>query len=139
MHDTRTHKADPSAPSPTALLGAAAEKLLKTCVDRGVDALGGLGDRLSRRIRGWVDSLLEDATRGSAGRRAVLSGIRAALKGRNPVLAALGGLISGLSTKVKIGLAVLIALTLLLGPVLLVVLLLALLVAAVIGAIRSGD
>lgn len=72
--------------------------------------------------------------------QAVLAGIRAALEGRNPALAALGGLISGLSTKAKIGLAVLIVLVLLLGPVLLLVLVLALLVAAVISAIRSaGD
>jgi len=87
-----------------------------------------------------VDSLLGEVTRGGVGLQAVLAGIRAALEGRNPALAALGGLISGLSTKAKIGLAVLIVLVLLLGPVLLVILLLAVLVAVVISAVRSaGD
>ncbi|MEU5841922.1 hypothetical protein [Rhodococcus sp. NPDC047139] len=87
-----------------------------------------------------MDSLLGEVTGGGAGPQAVLAGIRAAVAGRNPALAALGGLISGLSTKAKIGFTVLIALVLLLGPVLLVVVVLSLLVAAVVSAIRSaGD
>ncbi|MDC3727082.1 hypothetical protein HNC20_04730 [Rhodococcus rhodochrous] len=113
---------------------------LRTGVRTALDGIRGLGARLTRKIRGWVDSLLGEVTRGGVGLQAVLAGIRAALEGRNPALAALGGLISGLSTKAKIGLAVLIVLVLLLGPVLLVILLLAVLVAVVISAVRSaGD
>ncbi|UTT49696.1 MULTISPECIES: hypothetical protein [Rhodococcus] len=113
---------------------------VRACARTALGALRRPGKKLTRRIREWVDSLLGEVTSGGVGLHAVLAGIRAALEGRNPALAALGGLISGLSTKAKIGLAVLIASVLLLGPVLLLVLVLALLVAAVVGAVRSaGD
>lgn len=124
---------------PTSLLERLKDAL-RTGVRTALGGFRGLGAGLTRKIRGWVDSLLGEVTSGGVGLQAVLAGIRAALEGRNPALAALGGLISGLSTKAKIGLAVLIVLVLLLGPVLLVILLLAVLVAAVISAVRSaGD
>jgi len=69
--------------------------------------------------------------------QAGLEGIRAAATGKNPVLAAIKGLVSGLSGQAKVALVLLLVFGLLLGPVVLVVLLLVLVVAALVAAVRA--
>lgn len=96
------------------------------------------GEELLRQIQASVDTLIDAVAHGSAGMRAGLEGIRAAAAGKNPVLAAIKGLISGLSGPAKVGLVLLVVLGLLLGPVLLVVLLLILVVAALVAVVRAA-
>jgi len=116
----------------------AVEDHLRDWIDRRLDGLTVLGEDAIRRVRGWVDVLLDEIAEGGAGMQAAVGGLRAATAGRNPVLGALAGLVSALSVAARIGLAVLVAVALLLGPLLLVVLLVALLVAVVIGALRAA-
>jgi hypothetical protein len=111
---------------------------LKTHVHRLLDAVRDRGEVLTRKIQEWMDMLVEAVAHGGAGMKAGLEGIRAALMGKNPVWAAIKGLVSGLSGKAKFALVLLLVLGLLLGPVLLVVLLLVLVVAAVVAAVRAA-
>jgi hypothetical protein len=111
---------------------------LKTHVHRLLDAVRDRGEVLTRKIQEWTDTLVEAVSHGGAGMKAGLEGIRAALTGKNPMWAAIKGLVSGLSGKAKVALVLLLVFGLLLGPVLLVVLLLALVVAAVVVAVRAA-
>lgn len=106
-------------------------RLLDAVLDRGVVVL-------TRKIQEWMDTLVEAVEHGGAGMKAGLEGIRAALTGKNPVWAAIKGLVSGLSGTAKVALVLLLVLGLVLAPVLLVVLLLALLVAALVAAVRAA-
>jgi len=85
-----------------------------------------------------MDTLIEAIARGGAGIQAGLEGIRAAAAGKNPILAAAKSLISGLSGQAKVGLVLLLALGLLLGPVLRWGLLVVLVVAAFVAAVRAA-
>ncbi|MCW2687674.1 MAG: hypothetical protein JWR37_2564 [Mycobacterium sp.] len=111
---------------------------LKTHVHRLLDAVRDRGEVLTRKVQEWMDTLVEAVSHGGAGMKAALEGIRAALTGKNPMWAAIKGLVSGLSGKAKVALVLLLVFGLLLGPVLLVVLLLALVVAAVVAAVRAA-
>ena len=111
---------------------------VKTQVHRLLDAVRDRGEALTRKVQEWMDTLVEAVANGGAGVKAGLEGIRAVLTGKNPVLAAIKSLVSGLSGQAKVALALLLVLGLLLGPVLLVVLLLALVVVAVIMAVRAA-
>jgi len=111
---------------------------LKAQVHRLLDAVRDRGEVLTRKVQEWMDTLVEAVANGGAGVKAGLEGIRAVLTGKNPVLAAIKSLVSGLSGQAKVALALLLVLGLLLGPVLLVVLLLALVVVAVIMAVRAA-
>ncbi|MCU1699310.1 MAG: hypothetical protein JWR34_5373 [Mycobacterium sp.] len=111
---------------------------LKTHVYRLLDAVLDRGVVLTRKIQEWMDTLVEAVEHGGAGMKAGLEGIRAALTGKNPVWAAIKGLVSGLSGTAKVALVLLLVLGLVLAPVLLVVLLLALLVAALVAAVRAA-
>lgn len=111
---------------------------LKTHVHRLLDAVRDRGEVLTRKVQEWMDTLVEAVANGGAGMKAGLEGIRAVLTGKNPVLAAIKGFVSGLSGKAKVALALLLVFGLLLGPVLLVVLLLALVVVALIAAVRPA-
>jgi hypothetical protein len=111
---------------------------VKTHVHRLLAAARDRGEVLTRKVQEWMDALVESVANGGAGVKAVLEGIRAALTGKNPVLATIKGLVSGLSGQAKVAIALLLALGLLLGPVLLVVLLLALVVVALIAAVRAA-
>ncbi|OOL30167.1 hypothetical protein GQ85_21560 [Rhodococcus rhodochrous] len=91
-----------------------------------------------RKVPEWTDQLTDSVTEGHPIKSAVLEGIRAFLTGKNVVWAAFKGLLSGLSIKTKILLALAVVLVALLAPVLLVVALLVLLVAGVIAAIRAA-
>lgn len=94
---------------------------------------------LTKKIQEWMDTLADAVADGGAGMNAGLAGIQAALAGKNPMWAAVKGLVSGLSGKAKAALVLLVIFGLLLGPVLLVVLLLALLVAGLVAAVRAGS
>ena len=94
--------------------------------------------KFQEKVQGWVDALVEEVVHGGAGMKAALEGLRAALTGKNPVWAAIKGLVSGLSGKTKIVLILLLVLGLLLGPVLLVLLLLALLAMVIVAAVRAA-
>jgi hypothetical protein len=111
---------------------------LKAYVRQLLEAVRNRGEELTKKIQEWMDTLIEAVAHGGAGMRAGLEGLRAAAAGKNPVLAAIKGFVSGLSGQAKVGLVLLLALGLLLGPVVLVVLLLVLVVAALVAAVRAG-
>jgi hypothetical protein len=94
--------------------------------------------KVTKKFQEWVDTLVEEVAHGGAGLKAALEGLRAALTGKNPVWAAIKGLVSRLSGKTKIVLILLLVLGLLLGPVLLVLLLLALLAMVIVAAVRAA-
>lgn len=98
------------------------------------DRVGAVTSKLQERMKTFV----EGATPHGPGVSAGLAGVQAVLTGKNPVLPAVKGMVSGLSGKTKVMLVLLFVLALLLGPVLLVVLLLALIVAGVIAAVRAA-
>ncbi|MFC9841427.1 hypothetical protein ACFVKB_47935 [Rhodococcus sp. NPDC127530] len=95
-------------------------------------------EKVKQKIEEWMDPLVGEVAHGGVGMTAGLEGVRAALTGKNPVWAAIKGLVSGLSGQAKVALILLLVLGLLLGPVLLVVLLLALLVMAIVAAVRAA-
>jgi hypothetical protein len=94
--------------------------------------------KASRMVEGWADHLSDFvASRGPA-TQAVFEGLKATLRGKNPVWAAIKGVWSGISTPLKVAVVLILILMLLLAPVVLLVLLLGLLVAAVIAGIRAA-
>jgi hypothetical protein len=111
---------------------------LKAYVRQLLETVRNRGEELTKKIQEWMDTLIEAVAHGGAGMQAGLEGIRAAAAGKNPVLAAIKGFVSGLSGQAKVGLILLLTLGLLLGPVVLVVLLLVLVVAALVAAIRAA-
>jgi hypothetical protein len=117
---------------------AAVVESLKAYVRQLLDAVRDRGEELTKKIQEWMDTLIEAVAHGGAGMQAGLAGIRAAAAGKNPVLAAIKGFVSGLSGPAKVGLVLLLTLGLLLGPVVLVVLLLVLVVAALVAAVRPA-
>jgi hypothetical protein len=111
---------------------------LKTQLYRLLDSVLASALPLAKRFQELMDTLFEAVGHGSAGMKAGLEGIRAALTGKNPVWAAIKGLWSGLSGPAKTALVLLVVLGLVLSPVLLLVLLLALLVVALIAAVQPA-
>src|SRR5690606_31599613 len=67
-------RSDQPQPKPPSLLERLKDAL-RTGVRTALDGIRGLGARLTRKIRGWVDSLLGEVTRGGVGLQAVLAGI----------------------------------------------------------------
>lgn len=127
--------------APRGLVASSVEAVvewLKTQVHGLLETVRDRGEVLATKFQEWMDTLVETVANGSAGMRAGLEGIRAALTGRNPLWAAIKGLVSGLSGKAKAALVLLLVFGLLLAPVLLVVLLLVLLVAALVAAVRGA-
>jgi hypothetical protein len=112
---------------------------LKAQVHRLLEGARDGAEGLKNKIGEWMDTLADAVSDGGAGVNAALGGIRGVLTGKNPVWAALKGLVSGLSGKAKVALVLLVTLGLLLGPIVLVVLLLALLVAALVAMVRAGS
>lgn len=94
--------------------------------------------KASRKVEDWTADLHDFvASRGPA-TQAVYEGLKARLGGKNPVWAAIKGAWSGASPELKLAVALILILTLLLGPVLLLVLVLGLLVAALVVGIRAA-
>ena len=112
---------------------------LKTQVRRLLDGVRNGEEVLTKKIQEWMDKLVDAVADGGAGMNAGLAGIQAALAGKNPMWAAVKGLVSGLSGTARAALILLVIFGLLLGPVLLVVLLLVLLVAALVAAVRAAS
>jgi hypothetical protein len=112
---------------------------LKAQVNRLLAGVRHTGDVLKNKIEEWMDTLADAVADGGAGVNAALGGVRGLLTGKNPMWAAVKGLVSGLSGKAKVALVLLVTFGLLLGPVLLLVLLLALLVVALVAAVRAAS
>jgi ABC-type multidrug transport system fused ATPase/permease subunit len=96
----------------------------------------------SRKVEDWADDLNDFvASRGPA-TQAVFEGLKAKLRGKNPVWAAIKGAWSGTSPELKRTVALILILALLLSPVvvllLVLVLVLGLLVAALVAGIRAA-
>src|SRR5258705_1545777 len=111
---------------------------LKTQVRQLLDTVRDRGEVLTRTIQEWMDTLVEAVARGGAGMQAGLEGIRAAATGKNPVLGAIKGLVSGLSGQAKVALVFLLVFELLLWPLVLVVRLPVVVVAALVAAVRAA-
>src|SRR5262245_60690911 len=87
---------------------------LKTQFYRLLDAVLARALARAKRFKEWMDTLVEEVERGGPGMKAGLEGIRAALTGKNPVLAAIKGLWTGLSRPAKAALVLLVVLGLVL-------------------------
>ncbi|WP_426505518.1 hypothetical protein ACPPVO_47525 [Dactylosporangium sp. McL0621] len=119
-----------SAPGATSLASALS--------DLREAALGYATAKASRKMEDWADDLNDVvASRGST-TQAVFEGLKAKLRGKNPVWAALKGAWSGTSPEVKLAVVLILILMLLLGPVVLLVLVLGLLIAALVAGIRAA-
>ena len=94
--------------------------------------------KASRKVEDWADDLNDFVASGGPTTQAVFEGLKAKLRGKNPVWAALKGAWSGASPELKLAVVLILILTLLLGPVVLLVLVLGLLVAALVAGIRAA-
>ena len=94
--------------------------------------------KASRKVEDLADDLNDFVASGGPTTRAVFEGLKAKLRGNNPVWAALKGAWSGASPELKLAVVLILILTLLLGPVVLLVLVLGLLVAALVAGIRAA-
>jgi hypothetical protein len=92
----------------------------------------------SRKVEDWADDLNDFVVSGGPTTQAVFGGLRAKLRGNNPVWAAIKGAWSGASRELKLAVVLILILTLLVGPVVLLVLVLGLLVAALVAGIRAA-
>jgi hypothetical protein len=94
--------------------------------------------KASRTVEDWADDLNDFVASGGPTTQAVFEGLRAKLRGNNPVWAAIKGAWSGASPELKLAVVLILILTLLVGPVVLLVLVLGLLVAALVAGIRAA-
>jgi hypothetical protein len=94
--------------------------------------------KASRKVEDWADDLNDLVASGGPTTQAVFEGLKAKLRGQNPVWAAIKGAWSGASPELRLGVVLILILTLLLGPVVLLVLVLGLLVAALVAGIRAA-
>ena len=124
--------ARPSPPS--ASPGAAFTRVVSTAVEYGVA-------KVSRTADSWTKQLSAGADEAGAPQRAGLRGAQAALRGENPVWAAIKGAWSGGTAAVKAAIVtamVALLLLLVLSPVLLLAFLLSLLVVAAVAQVRRA-
>src|SRR3954447_10585150 len=94
--------------------------------------------KASRKVEDWAEDLNELVASGGPTTQAVFEGVKAKLRGKNPVWAAIRGAWSGASPKLKLAVVLILILTLVLAPVVLLVLVLGLLVAALVAGIRAA-
>lgn len=126
----QTTNARPASASPA----DAFARVVSTAVEYGVAKASRTADALTRKLTTGADEA-------GATQRAGLRGAQAALRGENPVWAAIKGAWSGSTSTVKAAIvAALVALLLLavLSPVLLLVFLLSLLVVAAVAQVRRA-
>ncbi len=112
--------------------------LVPALSDLGEAALRYATAKASRKVADWTDELNDVVASGGPTTQAVFRGLKARLRGNNPVWAAIKGAWSGTSTRLKLALVLILIATLVLGPVVLLVLLLGLLVAALVAGIRAA-
>ncbi|WP_433609028.1 hypothetical protein ACQP2P_37155 [Dactylosporangium sp. CA-139114] len=94
--------------------------------------------KASRKVEDWADDLNNFVASRAPATQAVFEGLKAKLRGKNPVWPAIKGAWSQTSLQLKLAVLLVLILTLLLGPVVLLVLALALLVAAIVAGIRAA-
>jgi hypothetical protein len=94
--------------------------------------------KASRKVEHWADDLNDFVASRGPTTQAVFEGLKAKLRGKNAVWAAIKGAWSGTSPEVKLAVVLILILTLLLLPVVLLVLVLGLLVAALVAGIRAA-
>ena len=94
--------------------------------------------KASRKVEDWAGDLNDFVTSRGPTTQAVFEGLKAKLRGKSPVWAAIQGAWSGASPELKLAVVLILILTLLLGPVVLLVLVLGLLVAALVAGIRAA-
>jgi ABC-type multidrug transport system fused ATPase/permease subunit len=119
-----------SAPVATSLVAALSD--LREAAVRYATA------KASRKVEDWAEDLDDFVTSGGPTTQAVFEGVKAKLRGKNPVWAAIKGAWSGASPKLKLAVVLILILILVLAPVVLLVLLLVLLVAALVAGIRAA-
>src|SRR3954467_1837650 len=88
--------------------------------------------KASRKVEDWAEDLNDFVASEGPTTQAVFEGVKAKLRGKNPVWAAIKGAWSGASPELKLAVVLILTLTLLLGPVVLLVLLLGLVVAGLV-------
>src|SRR6476661_6699808 len=81
---------------------------LKAQIHRLLEAMRDGEGVLTKKIQEWMDTLADAVADGGPGMNAGLAGIQAALAGKNPMWAAVKGLVSGLSGKAKAALVLLV-------------------------------
>ncbi|MGI5246063.1 hypothetical protein [Dactylosporangium sp. CA-139066] len=101
-------------------------------------ALGYATAKASRKADDWADDLNDFVASRGPTTQAVFEGLKAKLRGKNPVWAAIKGAWSRTSPEMKLAVVLILVLVLLLGPVVLLVLVLGLLVAALVAGIRAA-
>jgi hypothetical protein len=119
---------------PSASPGAAFTRVVTTAVEYAVA-------KASHTADAWTQKLSSGGAEAGATQRAGVRGAQAALRGENPVWAAVKGAWSGSTTTVKaaiVAATVALLLMLVLSPVLLLVFLLSLLVVAAVAQIRRA-
>ena len=94
--------------------------------------------KASRKVEDWADDLNDFVASGGPTTQALFEGLKAKLRGKSPVWAAIQGAWLGASPELKLAVVLILILTLLLGPVVLLVLVLGLLVAALVAGIRAA-
>jgi hypothetical protein len=126
---------EPTTNAPTgASPGAAFSRVVTTAVEYAVA-------KASRTVDAWTHQLTKEAEEAGATQRAGVRGAQAALRGENPVWAAVKGAWSGSTAAVKAAIVtamVALLLLLVLSPVLLLVFLLSLLVVAAVTEVRRA-
>jgi hypothetical protein len=94
--------------------------------------------KASRKVEDWAEDLNDFGASGGPTTQAVFEGVKAKLRGKNPVWAAIKGAWSGASPKLKLAVVLILILTLVLAPVVLLVLVLGPQVAALVAGIRAA-
>ncbi|WP_327002550.1 hypothetical protein OHA72_46740 [Dactylosporangium sp. NBC_01737] len=94
--------------------------------------------KASRKVEDWADDLNDFVASRGPTTQAVFEGLKAKLRGKNPVWAAIKGAWSGASPALKLAVVLILTLALLLVPVVLLVLVLGLLIAALVAGIRAA-
>jgi len=102
------------------------------------EALQATTAQLSHLAERWNRDIEEYAKSEGATGRAGYEGLKAFLRGKNPVWAAMKGAWLGASVRLRVAAVLVLMLLLLFAPVALLVLLLGLLVAAIVAAIRAA-
>jgi hypothetical protein len=127
---TTASGATKSAPAATSLASALSD--LRRAALRYATA------KASRKVEDWADDLNDFVASGGPTTQAVFEGLKAMLRGKNPVWAAIKGAWSGASPGLKLAVVLVMVLTVLLSPAVLLVLVLGLLVAALVAGIRAA-
>ena len=95
----RTCRSPWHRPRPDSAVGHAAVEWLKTHIHQTMAAVRHQGAAVRRTLDHWLDTIAESLSRGGASTIAALRAVDAALTGKNPVWAAIKGLVSGLSRR----------------------------------------